>query len=168
MGNGGEYISNKLHKWFREKVINPEFSPPYSPESNAGEERSIRTLLDKARTMVNPLGIDHRGLWEETVASANYSRKIMFSAGCQRENLTPYETLTGTRPDVSHFCLYSFKYFAHILKQFRSGKFGSQARTGSVVGYGNGDFYKVYVPETKTKIISRDVRMVEKFNSKTS
>ena len=42
--NGGEYVTNDLKGFFTSKGIIPEFSPPYSPESNGVAERLNRTI----------------------------------------------------------------------------------------------------------------------------
>lgn len=41
MDNGKEHLSKELNHWFREKGINPEFSPPYHQSTMI--ERTVKT-----------------------------------------------------------------------------------------------------------------------------
>ena len=42
--NGGEYVTNDLKEFLKQKGIVHEFTPPYSPESNGVAERLNRTI----------------------------------------------------------------------------------------------------------------------------
>lgn len=74
---------------------------------------------------------------------------------------TPYETLYNKRPHMSLLRTFGSTAFLHVLKEKRSGKFSERAQKGYLVGFDNGNSYRVYRPETSTIVVSRDVIIYE-------
>lgn len=62
LDNGEEFVGKYLRSCFRDSGIMPKYSPSYYTESNGMAKRINRTLLDKARDMVNPFGSDFKNL----------------------------------------------------------------------------------------------------------
>ena len=50
--NGGEFTSAALCTWLKEKGVNQEFTPPWTPQANGVAERMNRTLQGMARSMM--------------------------------------------------------------------------------------------------------------------
>lgn len=100
MVNEGEFVSKHLLEWFTDSSIMPQYSPPYSPESNGQDERLKRTISDKERVKVNGTGPAHKNVRAEVIDTASYIRNRMFIEGCQREGIAPNKALTGITPDV--------------------------------------------------------------------
>lgn len=50
--NGGEYCSNQLVDWCKNKGITLDYTVPYTPQLNGKAERLNRTLLDKTRALL--------------------------------------------------------------------------------------------------------------------
>lgn len=69
--NGGEYISNELKAFCRERGIQIIYTVPSNPERNGVAERLNRTLAEKARTMLLAANLEKR-FWNEAVVTANY------------------------------------------------------------------------------------------------
>lgn len=155
--NGGEYSSNDLKKFCKKKGINIEYSLPYSPQMNGKSERMNRSLLDKARTILNESELP-RHLWGQAVLTATYllnrcpSKSINFEIPAKifdREFI-----LTKLR-------VFGCKAWAIILP--RRDKFSERAISGRMVGYAKNG-YKIWDPKTDTVIVSRDVRFDETNN----
>lgn len=78
----------------------------------------------KAQVKVNPLGSNHKNLWEEVTATENYIRNWIDSDVFQRDGVTHIEELTGIKPDIFHLRKFGCTAFSNIPSQFREGKFG--------------------------------------------
>ena len=74
----------------------------------------------------------------------------------------PYEFITSIRPDLSHIRRFGAKSYVHVTKKKRKGKLVSRARVGYLVGFANGNSYKVYLPDTNSFVVSRDVEFDER------
>lgn len=163
MDNGGEFEGNNTLDWFRNQVIHPEYTTPYSPESNGRAERLNRTLLDRARTMINMKGSPQRKtLWADGVCTANYIRNRMYSSACQAQNVTAIEALTGVRPDISHFKSFGCRAIICIPSQTREGvKLATRGEEGILVGYGAGNAFKIFIPSVDKFRITKDVKFMD-------
>lgn len=107
MDTGEKFLRKELNNLFTNSGIMPEFSLPYSLESNWREKNLNRILLFKARAMLHPLGTEFQNLWAEEVAAARYIENLMFSMGCQMAAITPIETMKSIKPDVSNLKQFS-------------------------------------------------------------
>ena len=73
-----------------------------------------RTLLDMARSMLAEFN-SPQFLWAEAVSTACHSsNRLYFRKGL---NKTPYEILTGNKPNVSYFSVFGCKCF-YLIKGF--------------------------------------------------
>lgn len=111
-----------------------------------------RSMLMDAKHVPN-----YMHLWAEAIHTANYLRNRMFSSAGTKGNKTPYETIMGKKPDVSHIRVFGSKAYIHLPKQKRTSKFGQRAGIRYCVGFSSGNAYKIYMPDTRTVTISRDV-----------
>ena len=158
--NAKEFLSKHMKEWLSDKGIIHEKPSPHSPESNGKAERLNRTLLDMARTMMQELSHvpGYNRLWAEAMSTANYIRNRLFSSACNVAGKTPFEVITGQRPDLAHIRRFGANAYAHIPKATRKDKFGSRAVVGYLVGFDNGNSYKIYLPDKNVVIVSRDVK----------
>lgn len=69
--NGGEYISEDLKDWSKNKGMVIEYSVPFSPQLNGKSERMNRTLLEKTRAILFDSKIK-KEMWGEAVRTAAY------------------------------------------------------------------------------------------------
>ena len=75
--------------------------------------------------------------------------------------MTPYEAWVGVKPKVKHLRVFGCDAYAHIPKDER-GKFDSKARKCILVGYSSeSKGYRLYNPEQRKLIVSRDVKFNE-------
>ena len=157
--NGGEYFSNDFEEFCNGRGIQREPTIPYSPQQNGVAERMNRTLLETARSMLHhakkPLD-----LWAEAVSTASYTRNRSPTAALK--GVTPYELWYGKKPDVSILKVFGCKTYVHVPDEKRKGKLQRKSIPCIFVGYPfNENGYKLYNPETRKMLRSRDVIFVE-------
>lgn len=87
MDNGGEFLGEDLKKWFDKKGIAHELSPPMIPQCNGIAERTNRTIVETARTLMAESKLDLR-FWGEAVNASVYIRNREMSRVHER---TPYK-----------------------------------------------------------------------------
>jgi transposase InsO family protein len=149
---GGEYMNKDLESYLDQNGIVHQSTIPYTPEQNGKAERLNRTLLEKARSMLADSDLPLEA-WGEAVMTANYLRNRSPTAG---RDLTPYEMMTGKRPDVGHLRVFGSKAFVHIPKEKRN-KLDFKGAPGHMVGYSiNSKGYRILM-EGNYVIDSRDV-----------
>lgn len=87
--NGGEYVSEEMRKFCRNKGISMELTVPYTPEQNGVSERMNRTLMERARALLAESGFG-KEMWGEAVYTATYlTNRCPTSAVTEKK--TPYE-----------------------------------------------------------------------------
>src|SRR5664279_2752401 len=114
--------------------------------------------MDVARTMIAEFASPYN-FWAEAVSTAChatnrlYLRKIL--------DKTPYEILTGKKPDISYFKVIGCKCFI-LKKGNRLSKFETRSHEGIFVGYAtNAHAYRVYNKSTRQVEEAIDVRFDE-------
>ena len=95
--NGTEFVNQHVLGYCEEHGITVERSSVGFPQENGLAERSNRTVLDTARTMVNAAKLS-KGYWSYSVRCAVFTLNRIQSLKC---GVTPYECLFGRQPDVS-------------------------------------------------------------------
>ena len=96
--NGTEFTSDKFKSLMVKKQICHETSAPYSPHQNGTAERSWRSLFEMARCLLLDSKLP-KSLWTYAVMASAYIRNRCYNP---RTGKTPYELLTGVRPN----CMY--------------------------------------------------------------
>jgi transposase InsO family protein len=154
--NGGEFINNDLDTFYKSKGIQSETTVSYTPQQNGKAERLNRTLLDKARPMLAEYNLP-KHLWAEAIVTANYLRN---RSPTSAQDVTPYEMLHGTKPDLSHLRIFGARAYAHIPTALRS-KLDAVSEPGRFIGYPtNTKGYKILL-DNGSIVISRDVTFNE-------
>ena len=93
--------------------------------------------------------------WAKAVNTAAYILNRVASRTLH--GLTPYEKWTGSKPNVSHLCVFGNLAYSHIPKEIRQ-KLDSKTRECMFVGYANNSkAYRLWCPAQQRIIISRDV-----------
>lgn len=87
--NGGEYKSKQFERFCKSKGIQVEWTVPHTPEQNGVSERLNRTLVEKARSMLEDSGADKR-FWGQAIQTAAYLLNRSPSSAIA-PNVTPYE-----------------------------------------------------------------------------
>ena len=139
--NGSEFKNYTLNDFLSEEGIRHQYSAAYTPQQNGVAERKNRTLIDMARSMLAEFKSPYN-FWAEAISTACHSSNRLYL----RKNLnkTPYEILTGNKPNISYFWVFGCKCF-YLIKGVRLSKFQSKALEGIFVGYGaESRTYRVY------------------------
>lgn len=163
--NGTEYTNAEFEKFLKENGIRRRLTVPYTPEQNGVSERKNRTLVEMARCMLIQAGLPPM-FWAEAVNTANYIRNR-----CPTKSLggkTPHEAWFGKAPDVKHFREFGTRVLC-LDNRPGKGKLSNKCVDGIFVGYSTeSKGYRVWIPERKTVIVSRDVKFLEQNEKKST
>lgn len=129
--NGKEFVNKKMISKCVHAGIVHQTTVPYTPQQNGLAERMNRTLVERARAMLEHMQVAKKW-WAEALNTAVYITNRLPCAA--HPDKTPYEVCFGQRPDVSHYRVFGSKGFAHIDKHKRS-KFDSKAFACMFLGY---------------------------------
>lgn len=125
----------------RKNKIRHETTVPSSPHQNGTAERGWRILFEMVRCMIAESELP-KHLWQYAVQTAAVVHNRCFN---RCTGLTPYEMLTGKKPNVSR--MQRFGSVCYTYKQ-EKGKLDSRCEQGRFVGYDkNSPAYLVYHPD---------------------
>ena len=159
---GTEYTSADFQQLMIDNRIRHEFSATYSPHQNGTAERSWQTLFNVARCMLIESEI-HKEWWPHAIATAAYIRNRCY---LNRLDITPYEAVTGTKPNLKNMHIFGTVCYAYVQNK---GKLDPRGEEGIFLGY---DYYSpsyvVYLPRTNTVKNIRVVKFTDKFKLKNS
>ena len=160
--NGSEFKNYTVEGFLSKEGIAHQYSTPYTPQQNGVLERKNRTLMDAARTMIAEFSSPYN-FWAEAVSTACHATNWLYL----RKNLnkTPYEILTGKKPDICYFKVFGCKCFI-CKKGNRLSKFEPRSYEGIFFGYStNAHAYRVYNKSTGQVEEAVDVRFDEENGS---
>jgi transposase InsO family protein len=102
--NGSEFKNTQVQDYLDQEGIKHEFSAPYTPQQNGVAERKNRTLIESARRMLDEYKTsDH--FWAEAINTVCHAVNWLYLHRLLKK--TPYELLTGNKPNVSYFSVTS-------------------------------------------------------------
>ena len=157
--NGGEYISKNVEELLVNMKVKHELTSPYSPHQNGCAERQWRTLFEMARAMIEESKFD-KTFWTYAVMTATHIRNRCYSRNLK---CTPYEAVTGLRPDIGRLHLFGSICYTYI--DTYKKKLDPRSKKGQFVGYDrNSMSYLVYHPETNVVSKHRVVKFTDKFS----
>lgn len=163
LDNGGEYISNELKDFCKSRGIQLIYTVPYNPAMNGVAERLNRTLMERARSMLNASAIKWH-FWNEAVLTANYlkNRSPTNAYGKQFISKTPAEIWYGSKPELSHLRIFGSTCYNHIPDENRS-KLEPKSSKCIMLGYGPSLFmYRLWDMEKNKLVTGRHVTFNEK------
>ncbi|GAA5891032.1 hypothetical protein JCM16303_007142, partial [Sporobolomyces ruberrimus] len=155
--NGGEFVSHAFDSFLAEHGIKRETPPPYSPQSNGVAERVNRTIVEGLISLLSQAGAP-KDLWAEALQAFVFAK-----------NRSPHAALDGKVPlsvwrdrpvSVSMLRVSGCRAW-HTVTNGQS-KLDDKAIPLVFVGYdGDTTAYRLFDPETRKMIRSRDTRFVE-------
>lgn len=159
---GTEFISGHGKQFFTTHGIIHELSPIYNPMMNGKAERGMRTITGRALSMMFTAGAPSY-LWDKAFAYANYVTNRLPS-NQNYGNVSPFFAWNGFHPHLRQLRVWGCNAYVHIPKEKRT-KLQKTAVKGAFVGMEGEDnaIYKIWIPSTKTIVISADV-MFDEFN----
>src|SRR3954468_8095804 len=100
-----------------------QYSAAYTPRQNGVDERKNQTLMYMARSMLMKFKSPYN-FWAEAISTACHASNRIY---LRKELIkTPYEILTGNKPNVSYFRVFGSKCF-YLKKGVHLSKFDSKA-----------------------------------------
>ena len=108
--NGTEFKNMKIEEWCDEEGIKHEFSATYTPQQNGVVERKNKTLITLARAMLDDYGTSER-FWAEAINTVCHASNLVYLHRLLKK--TPYELITGKKPNISYFRVFGCKCFIH-------------------------------------------------------
>lgn len=156
--NGTEYYCNQFDKFCDDMGIKHQLTVPYSPQQNGVCEKKNRTVMEMARCLMFEKNVP-KEFWAEAVNTAVYLLNRLPTKALDKK--TPFEAWYGVKPDVTHLKVFGSICFTHI-PNVKRDKLSQKAEIGILVGYcGNAKGFRVYNPQTKKIISSRDIKVDE-------
>ena len=107
----GEYNKRFFLKFLRAKGISYEPAAPYTQNQNGVSERKIRTIVERARTMLLEASLPER-FGADAVATAVYI--LNRSPTKALTGTTPFEAWFGRRPNLAHLHRFGCDAYLHI------------------------------------------------------
>jgi len=154
---GSEFNSNNFKDFYKKHGILHQETNVYTPQQNGMSERMNRTLVEKARCLLYDAKLE-KLFWAEALATAVYLRNR--SAVSDLET-TPYEKWHGRKPDVSQIRIFGSKGMVLVPKEKRL-KWDEKSKRMFLVGFSDHiKGYRMYDPDKKKIVISRDVVLEE-------
>ena len=144
--NAGELTSGRFDDGLAKLGVNHKLSIAYIHEMNGIAERFNCRVTGSARTLLFDSGLP-LSLWGEALTHAVYTKNPMPAASL--DNQSPYEVLTGERPDLEH--LQPFGSPGHVFvpeeRRRTGGKLLPRSIEGFLVGYGGQrNHYRFWIP----------------------
>lgn len=156
--NGTEYLSTKFQQYLKEKGIIHQTTIAYSPEQNGVAERTNRSIVEKARCLMQDAKCEEE-MWAEAVNTAVYLKN---RSPHRTLKAIPEELWTNRKVDLRHLKVFGCIVQAHIPHQQRR-KFDPKSQMYMFVGYcEDSKGYRLFDLQFPGKIIkSRDVIFFE-------
>ena len=156
--NGTEFTCKEFENIMIENKIEHQFSAPYSPHQNGTVERNWRTVFDMARCLLIESKLP-KFLWAYAVLASVYIRNRCYN---RRIGKTPYEAVTGSKPNLSNMHIFGTYCFAYAQEK---AKLDPRCRKGKFLGYDkHSPAYYVYFADSNTVNKIRCVRFTDKFS----
>jgi hypothetical protein len=113
-----------------------------------------RTMMEKSRSMLSGIGLGQQ-FGEEVVGTTYFL--VNRSPSSALDDKTPHEVWSGKKPSIQHLRVFGCDAYVHVPKENRS-KLDNKAEKCIFIGYKDGvKGYKIWNPETKKIVYSRDV-----------
>ncbi len=154
---GGEYIGAEVKEYLEKKGIIQQLTPPDTPQMNGKSERLNRTLMNFVRAMLIERNLPQE-FWGECARYAVYIRNRMSKRG---EKKSRFEIFYKRKPAPLRVQVFgSMVYYKNNSKKKK--KLDEKARLGVFVGVNEEEgTYRIYDPERKSVVRSRDVMFFE-------
>ncbi|CAK9796582.1 Copia protein [Anthophora quadrimaculata] len=150
--NGREYLSNEMKDYCVQRGISFHLTVPRTPQLNGVSERMVRTITEKARTMISGASLD-KVFWGEAVLTATYLINLIPTKAL-KVTKTPFELWHSKKPKLKYLKIFGSTVYVH--NKIRKTKFDEKSWKGILLGYElNG--YKVWDVKNGKLVVVRDV-----------
>ncbi|CAI7755999.1 unnamed protein product [Closterium sp. NIES-53] len=129
---GGEFLGKEFTEFVDGKGIVHDMTCPYTPQQNDMVEREMRTIVKSVRTMLLHVGVQHHW-WHLALRQGVWVRNCL-ERSTTPLGMTPYQLLTGKKPDLSLARVWGCMVQFIVPEQQRGGKLAPKARWGLHLG----------------------------------
>ncbi|KAG8499626.1 hypothetical protein CXB51_006086 [Gossypium anomalum] len=149
--NGLEFCSDKFNRLCKSEGIVRHLTVRHTPQQNDVAERVNRTIMEKVRCMLSNANLP-KSFWAEAASTACFL--INRSPSVAIEKKTPQEVWSGNPANYSDLKIFGCPAYAHV----NNGKLEPRSIKCVFLGYEAGvKGYKLWCPENRKVVISRDV-----------
>ncbi|KAG8480959.1 hypothetical protein CXB51_025647 [Gossypium anomalum] len=153
--NGLEFCSDEFNKLCKSEGIVRHLTVRHTPQQNGVAERMNRTIMEKVRCMLSNANLP-KSFWAEAASTACFS--INRSPSVAIEKKTPQEVWSGNPANYSDLKIFGCPAYAHV----NNGKLEPRSIKCVFLGYKAGvKGYKLWCPENRKVVISRDVVLMK-------
>jgi hypothetical protein len=158
------YTAGEFAALCKDKAIVQRFSAPYSQAQNGKAERIWRTMENQVACMFAYSHLVPIRFWTFAV---NYFVHVHNRTCAANQSKTPYELLTGHKPDIAHFRTWGCPTFAFVEKT-EHDKFEPKAKYSVNLGPNPStkDGYYIYFPDTDSYKTTRNVAFDEMWRAR--
>ncbi|CAI7736015.1 unnamed protein product [Closterium sp. NIES-53] len=129
---GGEFLGKEFTDFVDGKGIVHDLTCPYTPQQNGMAEWEMRTAVDSVRTMLLHMDVQHHW-WHLALRQVVWVRNCL-ERSTTPPGTTPYQLLTGKKPDLTLARVWGCMVQFMVLEQQRGGKMAPKARWGVHLG----------------------------------
>lgn len=155
---GGEFTGNEWQDMCRERRIKRTYAATDTPSHNGLAEVAHRDTVKIARALLAQSGLP-MSFWAEALEHATFLHNSAPASGAPH-GASPYELWYNEKPRLGELKAFGCKTFYYA----PGGKFGKRAEEGLYMGPSRttvGGAVRVYCPQTKRMIVTRDFKVDE-------
>ncbi|KAG8501848.1 hypothetical protein CXB51_004653 [Gossypium anomalum] len=146
-----EFCSDEFNRLCKSEGIVRHLTVRHTPQQNGVAERMNRTIMEKVRCMLSNANLP-KSFWAEAASTACFL--INRSPSVAIEKKTPQEVWSGNPANYSDLKIFGCPAYAHV----SNGKLEPRSIKCVFLGYKAGvKGYKLWCPENRKVVISRDV-----------
>ena len=127
-----EFTQGRLLEHFTSRGITMQIAAPYAHAQAGKAERYVRTIEDVIQTLLADAKLPP-SFWGDAALTTQYLRNRLPTSTLP-SNITPYEVMHKTKPDLSHLRVWGCQCFPSIPPELRT-KRGPRRYEGIFVGY---------------------------------
>ncbi|MBW0466267.1 hypothetical protein O181_005982 [Austropuccinia psidii MF-1] len=131
---GGEFVNEKFKNLAEVNGFTHILSPPETPQHDGFAERANRTIIEKARCLLNSSNLPKR-YWAEAVRTATFLSNLIPTPS--RSNHIPYAIWRGLPPRIKRLQVFGCRAIISIPKSQQDWKFNAVGAEGVLLGYAN-------------------------------
>jgi transposase InsO family protein len=157
-------LGETFKTWIKDNGYTVEYSAPYTPGQNGAAERSGGLIISKARLIRINANLPEN-LWPEIIAAAGYllnrtpTKQLDWKSPIQV--LQDHRGVANPKPNIAHLRVYGCRAYPLIRKIPKKQKLRPRAQIGYLVGYDSSNIFRIWVPQDKKIIVTRDVTFDE-------
>ncbi|KAI7962771.1 hypothetical protein MJO28_000865 [Puccinia striiformis f. sp. tritici] len=158
---GGEFINSLLIPYCHELGILKNTTAPYTPQQNSIVERSMRTIVTKARSLMIHSGVPPK-FCSLACQSAVFIQNQIYTKARKKDDEIPYKLWYGHDPNRDYIRTFGCLAYIHNRKEIRHNKVSPTSRKGFLVGFDEfNKNYKIYDYENSRITNTHDVTFNE-------